>query len=315
MTTDNTETTLVALKTDVNNLHVNVGLHLKSAKEDAATAGEKLIEAKSVLGHGEFQPWVEANCEFGYRMAAKYMQVAKAKSESRCTFDEATSIAEVLEIGKAKQDSGAPETVRATEAKLSPLEVARLRIDCQKRMKKMDGPELTKFLCEMQDKHDFFDMFHPANEVMPKQNPETYLGLLEDIMKRGQLIPILRYKGQVLDGRHRLRACRDLGIKPIFEDIPYDTPEQQATGLCAFVNGIVPQVQGHEKTDINYLARGTAMGHPDKDATLLDCANFTLEQIEKAMGGVDGYAGEANAKKAGMKVEGYRNPSKRRLPL
>lgn len=97
--TNNSENTLSHLKTDVNRLHVSVRMHLKSAKEDAAEAGEKLIEAKKVLDHGEFKTWVEDNCSFSYRQAAKYMQVARAKSASRGTFDACTSIAEVLNMG------------------------------------------------------------------------------------------------------------------------------------------------------------------------------------------------------------------------
>ena len=96
----NSTTTLRSLQTAVNELHANVESNLKSAKETAAEAGAKLIEAKSILKHGEFKPWVAENFCFGYRTAKRYMDVAQAKMTSVSLFDAATSINEVLEIGK-----------------------------------------------------------------------------------------------------------------------------------------------------------------------------------------------------------------------
>ena len=96
----NSTTTLRSLQTAVNELHAKVESNLKSAKEIAAEAGAKLIEAKSILKHGEFKPWIAENFCFGYRTAKRYMDVAQAKMTSVSLFDAATSINEVLEIGK-----------------------------------------------------------------------------------------------------------------------------------------------------------------------------------------------------------------------
>ena len=59
--------------------------------------GEELIEVKQKLAHGEFKPWVEANCSFSYKSAARYMQIAKIKSLTREPFARADSINEVLD--------------------------------------------------------------------------------------------------------------------------------------------------------------------------------------------------------------------------
>ena len=75
----NSTTTLNSLQTDVNELHANVGLHYLSAKANAAEAGAKLNEAKAILKHGDYQPWMEENFSFGYRTAKRYMDVAQAK--------------------------------------------------------------------------------------------------------------------------------------------------------------------------------------------------------------------------------------------
>ncbi len=57
---------------------------------------------------------------------------------------------------------------------------------------------------------------HPATDIFPMIDDEAYQELLADIREKGQLEDIVLYKGQVLDGRHRLRACRELGIDPEF---------------------------------------------------------------------------------------------------
>lgn len=41
-------------------------------------AGEKMIEAKSQLAHGEFQPWIKRNFRIGFAQANLYMSYARA---------------------------------------------------------------------------------------------------------------------------------------------------------------------------------------------------------------------------------------------
>lgn len=48
-----------------------------NAVEHACRAGQLLIEAKAQLKHGEWMPWVEANCAFSQSTANAYMQVAR----------------------------------------------------------------------------------------------------------------------------------------------------------------------------------------------------------------------------------------------
>ena len=43
---------------------------------------------------------------------------------------------------------------------------------------------------------------------------QEYAELRADIEANGQHTPIVVYGGQVLDGRHRLRACEELGLMP-----------------------------------------------------------------------------------------------------
>jgi hypothetical protein len=47
-----------------------------------------------------------------------------------------------------------------------------------------------------------------------------YEGLKEDIRLHGQNDDVLIWDGQLLDGRNRLRACLELGIKPGWAELP-----------------------------------------------------------------------------------------------
>jgi hypothetical protein len=52
---------------------------MESVVDYAIQCGQLLIEQKARLKHGEWKPWVEANCEFSFRAAQKYMQVSSQK--------------------------------------------------------------------------------------------------------------------------------------------------------------------------------------------------------------------------------------------
>lgn len=58
---------------------------------------------------------------------------------------------------------------------------------------------------------------HPLAEVLPEMTAEEYRDLVESIRKNGLREPIILYEGKILDGRHRVRACRDAGVEPRFE--------------------------------------------------------------------------------------------------
>lgn len=57
---------------------------------------------------------------------------------------------------------------------------------------------------------------HSFADLVPSMTEEEYQGLKADIALHGQLEPIVLYEGKILDGRHRYRACRELGLTPTF---------------------------------------------------------------------------------------------------
>ena len=59
---------------------------------------------------------------------------------------------------------------------------------------------------------------HPAADVLPNMSDTEYKALKDDIATNGLREPIVLYEGQILDGRHRYRACLELGNQARFLD-------------------------------------------------------------------------------------------------
>jgi len=58
--------------------------------------------------------------------------------------------------------------------------------------------------------------YHPACLLFPRLGDEELQELGEDIRANGLLHDIVRFKGEILDGRNRLAACKMAGVKPRF---------------------------------------------------------------------------------------------------
>lgn len=63
---------------------------------------------------------------------------------------------------------------------------------------------------------------HPAAELFPVMDEAAFAALVADIAAHGQREPILILDGQVIDGRHRLRACEQLGLAPLVRQVSAD---------------------------------------------------------------------------------------------
>jgi ParB-like nuclease family protein len=59
---------------------------------------------------------------------------------------------------------------------------------------------------------------HPLAALFPELLPAELAQLALDIKERGQLEPIIIYKGLILDGHNRYRACQIAGVKPRLEE-------------------------------------------------------------------------------------------------
>jgi hypothetical protein len=71
------DTRLSILAEEIRAAHAGVQAAAQQAAEYAVAAGKALIEAKALVRHGEWLPWLKANCGFAERTAQLYMRIAE----------------------------------------------------------------------------------------------------------------------------------------------------------------------------------------------------------------------------------------------
>lgn len=65
---------------------------------------------------------------------------------------------------------------------------------------------------------------HALCEMWPEMSADEFAALTEDIRANGLREPIWTYRGEILDGRHRYRACVATGITPTTREYEGDSP-------------------------------------------------------------------------------------------
>jgi hypothetical protein len=103
--------TLTSLAQDIRREIEQADASLRDAVTYAIRAGELLIEAKGELKHGDWLPWLGANCRLGEREARNYMRLAR----NRQTVADLPTIREavaLLAAPKPAREKSEPETPR-----------------------------------------------------------------------------------------------------------------------------------------------------------------------------------------------------------
>jgi Protein of unknown function (DUF3102) len=97
-------------------LATSINEHLKAAEtatrhglEHAMAAGLLLLEAKELVGHGEWLAWLQANCRLGQRQAQTYMRLARYRHRLEAVKNAAAAH---LTIGAAELLVGRPRPER-----------------------------------------------------------------------------------------------------------------------------------------------------------------------------------------------------------
>src|SRR5262245_3805324 len=89
---------LPVLATSINDHLAAADAATRRGLEHAIAAGLLLMEAKDLVDHGEWLPWLQANCRLGERQARTYMRLARHRHrlESAATADLTIAAAEAL---------------------------------------------------------------------------------------------------------------------------------------------------------------------------------------------------------------------------
>jgi hypothetical protein len=81
MTDPNTSNSLTDLAARIRIEHEAIAASFKRGAAHAMAAGDLLTEAKAIIRHGDWLPWLKANCEVSERTARLYMRLARNRSE------------------------------------------------------------------------------------------------------------------------------------------------------------------------------------------------------------------------------------------
>jgi len=65
---------------------------------------------------------------------------------------------------------------------------------------------------------------HEIANIIPSMSDTEYQELKADMAANGQIEPIRIYEGKILDGRHRFKACLEMGMKPKLETVNPESP-------------------------------------------------------------------------------------------
>ena len=115
---------------------------------------------------------------------------------------------------------------------------------------------------------------------------EEFLAHVEDVKKHGLRLPIIRWRGAIIDGFHRLLACLEVGIEPTFKDVPDDVdPEAYVKSANRFRRHLTKGEMIEDavgSSDGSKRGRRWASGAADYSAKLQNNPDVPLTQEEAA---------------------------------
>lgn len=111
---------LKALAETIRTQHIACEKAMGESLKHAMIAGAALLEAKKEIAHGQFLAWVETNCDFSFRTAQQYMQLAKNKGQisnaQRAAHLSQRDAAALISKPRAKPDRAKPENTFSVPA-------------------------------------------------------------------------------------------------------------------------------------------------------------------------------------------------------
>ena len=123
---------------------------------------------------------------------------------------------------------------------------------------------------------------HPLAHLFPPLSPEQFEALVASIMALGLLDPITVWQGQIIDGLHRLRACREAGVEPRYE---YLDDEADPVTYVIAKNGTGREMDESQRAVVAHeLSRWSTPGRPrGGDENRSDVNSYTQAEAAKAL--------------------------------
>ena len=119
---------------------------------------------------------------------------------------------------------------------------------------------------------------HPLSLLFPPMSKEEFATLKARIKEQGLLEPLMLFEGKILDGRHRYKACQQLGISPEHSD--FKGSQEEALAFALAKNAARRSLSVSQKALV--AARLVKpRGRPKKDANL---HLFSLEEAALKVG-------------------------------
>ena len=101
-------------------------------------------------------------------------------------------------------------------------------------------------------------------KILPPLDPPRYRALVASISQHGLRRPIVVWRGEIIDGVHRLMACLELGIQPRFHHLPDDADPLEFLMAEGFPFRDMDDNQGavaaHKLSQLSTRGRPTAAG-------------------------------------------------------
>ena len=104
---------------------------------------------------------------------------------------------------------------------------------------------------------------HPLARMFPPLTLERYAALVASIIALGLLDPITVWRGQIIDGLHRLKACAEAGVEPRYEFLDDDADPVQ---YVIAKNGLRRQMDDSQRAVVAHgLSQWSTPGRPRRD--------------------------------------------------
>ena len=183
--------------------------------ENMILMGQKFIEAKKLVSHGEWGKWLETRVGFSQRTANQFMRIAKeyASNSQSISNLESTKIYLLMELPVEERE----EFVNQNDLQNMSTRDMKHKIREHKR-----NNEIWKIVDKEQDFKTYdvnienLKPFPEHEKYFWDMKGRNYLNFLQSIETSGVICPILITRdNMIISGHQRVRACKDLGLRTI----------------------------------------------------------------------------------------------------